>query len=167
MPYVFSQYADASVWSVCLLAAAVVVFVFLGTRLALIDARTHRLPNRLIGPWYLCAAPLLAGVALLAGEPGHLVRIVAGGAILFAFYLLLHLIQPNGMGMGDVKLAGVLGLYLGAASWEHLMLGTFAAFLLGGLYAAVLVLTRKASTKTMIPFGPFMIVGTAVALLIG
>ncbi|GAB3654690.1 hypothetical protein GCM10027591_10620 [Zhihengliuella somnathii] len=167
MPYVFSQYADASVWSVCLLAAAVVVFVFLGTRLALIDALTHRLPNRLIGPWYFCAAPLLLGAALLAGEPGHSVRILAGGAILFAFYLVLHLIQPRGMGMGDVKLAGVLGLYLGAASWEHLMLGTFAAFLLGGLYAAVLVLTRKASTKTMIPFGPFMIVGTAAALLIG
>ncbi|MBG6083986.1 prepilin peptidase [Zhihengliuella flava] len=167
MPYVFSQYADASVFAVCLLAAAVVVFVFLGTRLALIDARTHRLPNRLVGPWYLCAAPLLVGAALAAGEPGHVLRIVAGGAILLAFYLLLHLIQPQGMGMGDVKLAGVLGMYLGAASWEHLLLGTLAAFLLGGAYAAALILTRKASRKSMIPFGPFMLVGTAAALLVG
>ncbi|WP_102161436.1 prepilin peptidase [Zhihengliuella halotolerans] len=166
MVSVFSAYAS-SILSLWLLALVVVVFVFLGTRLAIIDARTHRLPNRIVGPWYLVAAALMGSAALFAGQGSDAWRMLAGGAILFGVYLVLHLIQPKGMGMGDVKLAGVLGMHLGLASWQHLLLGTFASFLLGGLYAMVLVLTKKANLKSSIPFGPFMIVGTAAALLVG
>lgn len=163
---VFSSYASSTL-SLWLLALAVVVYVFLGTRLAIIDARTHRLPNGIVGPWYPVAAVLLGSASLFAGHGADAWRMLAGGAILFGVYLVLHLIQPKGMGMGDVKLAGVLGFYLGLASWQHLLLGMLASFLLGGLYAAVLVLTKQANAKTSIPFGPFMIVGSAAALLVG
>ncbi|GHD09611.1 prepilin peptidase [Zhihengliuella salsuginis] len=166
MVSVFSAYAPSPL-AVWLLALAVVAYVFTGTRLAILDARTHKLPNRIVGPWYPVAAGLLGAAAVVAGHGGDAWRMLAGGGILFGVYLLLHLIQPKGMGMGDVKLSGVLGFYLGLTSWEHLLLGTFATFLIGGIYAGVLVAAKKATTKSSIPFGPFMIVGTAAALLIG
>ena len=65
-----------------------------------------------------------------------------------------------------MNIAGVLGLYLGYLSWEHLLWGTAAAFLLGGLYGLVLIVLRRATGKTAIPFGPFMLVGAALALLL-
>ncbi|MDN5906416.1 MAG: prepilin peptidase, partial [Micrococcaceae bacterium] len=103
------------------LVLALLLFIINGARLAWIDARTHLLPNRIILPWYLFALVLLGAALGLAGDWAGLLRTVLGGAILFSFYLLLHLIQPRGMGLGDVKLAGIMGLYLGYVSWTHLL----------------------------------------------
>ncbi|WP_309080423.1 A24 family peptidase [Zhihengliuella sp.] len=163
----FAELSGERPWAAAALAAALVVFAVNGTRLAVIDARTHRLPNRIVLPWYPVAVVLLGAAALLAGDPGQTLRMLAGGAILFGFYLLLHLIQPRGMGMGDVKLAGVLGLHLAFPAWEYLALGTLLTFLAGGLTAVVLVLTKRIDAKASVPFGPFMVLGTAGALLIG
>ena len=70
------------------------------------------------------------------------------------------------MGLGDVKLAGILGMYLGYLSWEHLLLATLATFVLGGAYGIALIALRRATRKSHIPFGPFMVVGAAAALLV-
>jgi leader peptidase (prepilin peptidase)/N-methyltransferase len=71
------------------------------------------------------------------------------------------------MGLGDVKLAGLLGLYLGYLGWGPLVVGAFAAFLLGGLYALTLITLRRAGRKSGIPFGPWMLAGAWVGLFFG
>ncbi|MEO7349946.1 MAG: prepilin peptidase, partial [Terrimesophilobacter sp.] len=90
-----------------------------------------------------------------------------GAIALFAFYFLLVLAYPRGMGMGDVKLAGLLGLFLGFIGWEAIVVGAFAAFVFGGIYSLVLLALRKASSKTAVPFGPWMLLGAWLGILFG
>lgn len=148
------------------LVLALLLFVINGARLAWIDARTHLLPNRIILPWYPFAIVLLGAALVLSGDGAGLLRTLLGGVILFSFYLLLHLVQPRGMGLGDVKLAGIMGLYLGYLSWSHLLLGTVAAFLLGGLASLVFIVLRRAGLKTSLAFGPYLVIGTTAALFV-
>ena len=82
------------------------------------------------------------------------------------FYFVLRLVYPPGMGFGDVKLAGVLGMYLGYLGWTHVFAGTFAAFLLGGLWSIVLLASRRGTLKSAIPFVPFMLAGAAAAMAV-
>ena len=81
-----------------------------------------------------------------------------------AIYFLLRAVYPPGMGFGDVKLAGVLGMYLGFLGWPHVFAGTFAAFLFGGLWSLALLVSRRGTVKSSIPFGPFMLAGAAAAM---
>ena len=152
-------------------------------RLTVIDVRHHLLPDRIVFPSYAVAGVLLLGAAAvqrhrvppprrpspdggagLFGVPG--LRVVAGGAALWLFYFLLRAVYPPGMGFGDVKLAGVLGMYLGFLGWPHVFAGTFAAFLFGGLWSLALLASRRGTLKSAIPFGPFMLAGTAAAMLL-
>lgn len=133
--------------------------------LAVIDLRSHRLPNALVLPAYPFLLASLALASLSSAEASALVRAVAGGAIAFAFYLLLRLVQPRGMGGGDVKLAGVLGIALGYLGWDALLLGLFAGFLLGGVFSVGLLLTRRESRRSRIPFGPWMLLGAWIVIV--
>jgi leader peptidase (prepilin peptidase)/N-methyltransferase len=83
---------------------------------------------------------------------------------LFLFFFGLAFVYPAGMGMGDVKLAGLVGGVLAYMSWAALVIGAFAGFLLGALVGGALLATRRAGRKTAIPFGPFMIAGALLAL---
>ena len=167
-------------WFVLLACA---YFAVMAVRLTVIDVRHHRLPDRIVFPSYAVAGALLLGAvashavagataaasvpdgdAGLFGVPG--LRVVAGGAALWLFYFLLRALYPPGMGFGDVKLAGVLGMYLGFLGWPHVLAGTFAAFLLGGLWSLFLLVSRRGTLKSDIPFGPFMLAGTAVAMMV-
>ena len=139
----------------------------IGVALALIDIDVKRLPNAIVLPSYLVGAVLLGVAAVVDGEPERLVRMVIGGAALYAFYFVLMLIQPRGMGFGDVKLAGVLGGYLAWLGWGELVVGAFTAFLLGGLAGLALMAVRRAGRKSHIPFGPWMLLGALVAILWG
>jgi leader peptidase (prepilin peptidase)/N-methyltransferase len=166
-----------------LVLAACAYFAVMAVRLTVIDVRHHLLPNRIVFPSYGVAGVLLLAAAtaygllsgqrgpeeadaaaMLFGLPG--LAVVAGAGVLWVFYFVLRLAYPQGMGFGDVKLAGVLGLYLGYLGWGHLFAGTFAAFLLGGLWGIFLVASRKGSLKSDIPFGPFMLAGAAAAMLL-
>jgi len=138
-----------------------------GIALAAIDLDLHRLPDRLTLPSYAVGAALLGLAAAYDGTPWPFVRALIGMAALFAFYFLLVLIQPRGMGFGDVKLAGVVGLYLGFLGWGALLVGAFAAFLLGGCFSIGLLMFAGAGRKTKVPFGPFMLAGALLAVLIG
>ncbi|MGC5346286.1 prepilin peptidase [Streptomyces sp. DT171] len=135
--------------------------------LAAVDHRVHRLPDRLTLPLAALAAVLLGGAALLPGHGGSWTSALLGGAALGAFYLLLFLINPNGMGFGDVKLAPALGAALGWYGWAVLFAGGFAGFLLGALYGCGLMALRRAGRGTGIPFGPFMIAGALAGMLLG
>jgi leader peptidase (prepilin peptidase)/N-methyltransferase len=149
---------------------ALVAYLYLAAisiALALIDLDTQRLPNVIVLPSYLVAAVLLVTSALLAGQPERLIPAAIGMAALFVFYLVLALSYAGGMGFGDVKLAGVLGLYLGYLGFGPLAVGAFAAFLLGGVFGIVMMLARRGSRKTKIPFGPWMLAGAWVGIFIG
>jgi leader peptidase (prepilin peptidase)/N-methyltransferase len=79
-----------------------------------------------------------------------------------AGYAVLALLRPGELGLGDVKLAASLGLILGWIGWGHVMLGAFAGFLLGGLFSIGLLATGRATRRSHIPFGPFMLAGALV-----
>src|SRR5690606_12175988 len=112
-------------------------------------------------------AALLAVAALLSGEPERLLSAAIGAVALFGWYLLLALIRPDGMGMGDVKLAGVLGLFLGWLGRGPLVVGAFAAFVLGGVFGIALMAVRRAGRRTRIPFGPWMLAGAWAGVFAG
>jgi leader peptidase (prepilin peptidase)/N-methyltransferase len=135
--------------------------------LALIDVDVKRLPDAIVLPSYAVGAVLLGGASLLQGDADSAVRAVAGTAILFGAYFLMALAYPAGMGFGDVKLAGVLGMYLGWLGWSQLAVGSFAAFLVGGLVGVAIVVSGRGGRKTAIPFGPYMLLGAYVGIVAG
>ena len=152
------------------LLPAMLYLVAIGIALALIDIDTKRLPNAIVLPSYVVGAVLLALASANPGgesDWGAFVRALIGAAAMFTVYFLLLLIYPAGMGFGDVKLSGVLGLYLAWFGWGSLVVGWFAAYLLGGVFSIGLLLVHRANRKSGIPFGPWMLLGAAVGILFG
>ena len=152
------------------LEAALPAFLYLGAAgvaLAVIDLDVKRLPNAIVLPSYVVGVVLLGAAAFATDEPWNLVRGLLGMAALYGLYFVLALVYPAGMGFGDVKLAGVLGLYLGYLGWGEVVIGGFLGFLFGGVLGGSLMLMGKAGRKTAIPFGPFMLAGALVAILFG
>jgi leader peptidase (prepilin peptidase)/N-methyltransferase len=138
-------------------AALAVVLIFVLVPAAAIDLEYRVIPNPITG-FGAIAAVLVGTILDPAGEPTRLIAgVIAGGLLLIA-----ALAYPKGMGMGDVKLAGVMGLCLGTAVAPAM----FVALLAGVLVGAVL-LARGASRKTAIPFGPFLALGGLVAIFAG
>lgn len=134
--------------------------------LALIDLRVHRLPNSLTLSAYPATATLLALPAAAGGDwPGY-GRAMAAAAALLAFYAVLHVINPAGMGLGDVKLSAPLGALLGWLSWATLLRGALAGFLLAAVIGVALMLAKRAGRKSALPFGPFMLAGAWLAILL-
>jgi leader peptidase (prepilin peptidase) / N-methyltransferase len=138
----------------------------LAVALAMIDIDVRRLPNSIVLPSYLVAALLLLPAGVVHADWWAVGRGVAAMALLWTFYLALALLYRGGMGYGDVKLAGLLGLYLGWLGWSSVWIGAFAGFLLGGLVGAVLLIAGRATRKTAIPFGPYMLAGALLAVLV-
>jgi leader peptidase (prepilin peptidase)/N-methyltransferase len=103
----------------------------------------------------------------VTGQWSWLLRAVLAGAVLFVLYLVLALVSPGGggLGFGDVKLAGLLALFLGWLGWGPVMVSVLAAFIIGGVIAVFLLLVRRASRSSQIAFGPSMILGAWVALM--
>ncbi|MBO1750451.1 prepilin peptidase [Actinotalea sp. BY-33] len=138
-----------------------------GLVLTVIDIDVHRLPDVIVLPSYGVTVVLLAVASWATGEWGSLLRAGIGGLILFLLYFLLLVVYPRGMGFGDVKLAGVLGLCLAWLGWGALVIGAFSAFLVGGAFAVGLVLAGRAGRKSGIPFGPWMVAGAAIGIAWG
>jgi leader peptidase (prepilin peptidase)/N-methyltransferase len=138
-----------------------------GLALALIDLDCRRLPDVLTLPSYPVAIALLGGAALLGSDSGEWVRALVGGAVMYAVYFALCFAYPAGMGFGDVKLAGVLGLYTGWIGWGAWAVGLFLGFFLGGVFGVALILAKRGGRKTAVPFGPFMLLGALLAVLLG
>jgi len=154
-------------WALGLVIVALLYFAAVSIVLTLIDLDTHRLPNSIVLPSYLVAGALFTAAALVSGDLLALLRAVIGMAALYVFYFTLRLVRPSGMGGGDVKLAGLIGIHLGWIGWGALAVGAFAAFVFGGLFGVVLMLARRAGRKTAIPFGPWMIAGAWTGVFAG
>lgn len=139
----------------------------IGVALGAIDLDTRRLPDRIVLPSYGVAAALLGLASVLEHDGAAALRAVAGAAALYAFYYVLAVIRPGGMGFGDVKLSGVVGMYLGWLGWGALVVGGFAGFVIGGLTGIALILVGRAGRKSAIPYGPYMLAGALVGVLWG
>ncbi|MGC0271546.1 prepilin peptidase [Pseudactinotalea sp. Z1739] len=160
--------AGAASWADSVLELLVLGTVALAcSLLVVVDLAAHRLPDILLTPPYPIALGCFAVLGVVEGDYSDLWRSVLAGAALAAGYLVLALISPSGMGMGDVKLAGLLGVVLGWYGWEEVLTGTIAAFVLGGLFAVGLLVTARADRKTQVAFGPWMILGSVVGLVWG
>ncbi|HEY8457236.1 MAG TPA: A24 family peptidase [Actinopolymorphaceae bacterium] len=138
-----------------------------GVVLGYVDLRVRLLPNAVVLPSYAVVAGLLILAATASGDWRALVGAAGGGAAVWAFLAVLGLIAPSGMGFGDVKLGGVLGLGLGWFGPGHVLIGVMVAFAAGGLASLVLITLRRATRKSAVPFGPFLVLGFVVAVTYG
>lgn len=148
--------------------AAVLVAPFLGIMLAvaLIDARWRVVPNRIMYPALTIYAVAVVAGDLLGGgvdAPRAFLGLAAYGVPLLGMALAI----PGGMGMGDVKLAALIGLVLGSLSLSHVAVAAGAGILLGGIGAIVGMVVLKMGRKQQIPFGPFLAAGAVVGALAG
>jgi leader peptidase (prepilin peptidase)/N-methyltransferase len=143
---------------------AYLYFAAIGIALAMIDIDHKRLPNSIVLPSYAVEAALLTMASAGTGDWTALGRAAIGAGGLFAFYFLLAFIYPAGMGFGDVKLALILGGVLAYLSWRTFAVGAFGGFLLGSVGGILLLVTRRGTRKSEIPFGPYMIAAAVLAV---
>lgn len=147
--------------------AAWLILVVSGSVLGYIDARTKYLPSMIIWPTYGLVGLALLVAAVVTGEWSALVWAVVASAISFGGFALLWLVFPGGVGFGDVRLAGLLGLALGWLGWGEVIAGLYLGFLLGAVVGIVLRLARILKRRELFPFGPFMLVGALLGVLLG
>jgi leader peptidase (prepilin peptidase)/N-methyltransferase len=140
------------------------VLVGAGMWLALIDIDTHLLPRRIVYRTIAVALPLLV-LSAFFDDAGSIAGMFIGGIGMWLMLRVLEVLSRGDLGGGDVGLGGLLGLYLGWLSYEAILVGLFASFLAGGFFAAALLISRKANRHTHFAFGPFLIVGTLIAVL--
>ncbi|NWL13597.1 prepilin peptidase [Paenarthrobacter nitroguajacolicus] len=145
---------------------AFLLLALLGVQLSRIDFTVHLLPNALVLLLFGGGLVLLLASAALTPGWADLIRALAGGAILFAGYLILGLISPGSLGMGDVKLAAPLGLYLGYLGWGQVLFGGLLGFVVGGVLTVLMLRLRSAERPVETAHGPAMVVAAlGVALL--
>ena len=147
-------------------------FTATGVALALIDFDIKRLPDALTFPTYVVAIAALAADSAHSGRWTAFTRAVEGMAALFAFYLATRILgraimKKTAMGLGDVKLSGILGLLLAWLSWGALVVGAFAGFLVGAVGGVALIASGRGKLATRIPYGPYMLLGALVGILWG
>jgi leader peptidase (prepilin peptidase)/N-methyltransferase len=143
---------------------AFLVLAGVSVLLALIDLRHHLLPDRVVLPAIAAGAVLLGLAAALEGDGAAILRAGVAAVVLFAVFLVLALIAPAGLGMGDVKLAALLGLYLGWLGWNVVVVGAAAGFVVQAVLALALLATRRIGLKGELPFGPAMLLGATLAI---
>lgn len=144
---------------------AFMLLAVLGVQLARIDISLHLLPNPLILLLVFGSASVFAS-SILAGSPASDIgRAAAGSAILFVSYLLLAMISPGSVGLGDVKLAAPLGLYLGYLGWTHLLYGALLGFVLNGIFALIISARMRPERASEVPHGPSMVAAVAAVAL--
>jgi leader peptidase (prepilin peptidase)/N-methyltransferase len=156
-----ARFADSWVLPAYLVFAAGLV------ALSLIDLDTYLLPNRVMYPVGLIAVPLLFVGSLLESDLGAFGRAVLGGAAAFAFFYVIHVISPRGMGFGDVRLSFLLGTFLGWLGWWYVAFGLMFGFFYGAVVGVALVLIAGRARRQPIPFGPFLAAGTMTIILVG
>ena len=144
--------------------AAYLLFAVSAVVLSRIDLQSKLLPNAVVFPTFWLGAILLAFDAILHQTWSSLLRAGIGAALLFLIYLVLAVISPAGLGMGDVKLAGIIGMFSAYLGWPVLFIAGTLGFLLGGVVGVFLLLVRRAKWSTEFPFGPSMLAATIVAI---
>ena len=153
----FHTWTSLSLW---------LILIIIGVPLTVIDITLHRLPDLLTAPLFLASAIVILLDAFVGHHFDRLIPSLVGALALPAFYIALMIISRGGMGMGDVKLSAGIGLVSGFFGVHIVLVSSFAAYILGSVIGIGLMLAGKAGRKTAIPFGPFMLVGQAIALVV-
>lgn len=144
---------------------ALALFVPAAVALFVIDARTRYLPTWLLGPFYGVVVVVGVVAALQRREWDPVIGMAAGWVVYGGFFTLLWLLVPaGGLGFGDVRLSGLLGLALGLVSWGAVVVGMFSGILLAGITAVVLLVVRR---RTHYPYGPYLLIGALAGALFG
>jgi leader peptidase (prepilin peptidase)/N-methyltransferase len=138
-----------------------------GVTLGVIDVDCQRLPDRLTLPCYPIGLALLGAASLTRHDLPALLRGVIAGAAVFGVFFLLAFASPRSLGFGDVKLAGVLGLYLGWLGWGVLLFGLIAGFAVGAVVAVTLLVGRRVGWSSDVAFGPSLLAGALLAVVAG
>ena len=172
--YPAGEAVTAAVWALAVVRLGVnwnllafLPFLWVLIALSLIDLETKLLPNRIVYPSVIAGVALLGITAALGPGAGAWVRGLEAGALSGAIFFVIALISPAGMGMGDVKLSVLIGLFTGYLSWGRVFSAFFLAFLTGAVIGIGLMIAGRAGRKTAIPFGPFMALGAILATLFG
>ncbi len=140
------------------------VLVSSGTRLAVIDLDTHLLPRRTVYRSMALTIPLLTLSSFL-DEQGSVTSMFLGGLTMWVVLQVCEVLSRGGIGKGDVAFAGFLGLFVGWESYTNVLTALVAAFVSGGVVAAVLLISRRATRSTRFPFGPFLFFGALFVVL--
>lgn len=149
---------------------ALAAFAVFGTGLvavSAVDLEHYRIPNRILYPTLFATAALLVVASAVDDLWGSLARAAIAGTAAFAAFFVIHLIVPHGMGFGDVRLAGLIGMGTGWLGLGHAFVAFMAAFLLGALVGVVVMKVTGGGRKTKVPFGPFLAAGAVVTVLWG
>jgi leader peptidase (prepilin peptidase)/N-methyltransferase len=160
------RFGPLSEWA---LSPAYLAFAFVAVALTWIDADVHRLPRGLTRPAYPLLVAQLALASLASGDWAALRRAAIAGAVLWLIYFVLALVAAllgSGFGFGDVTLAGLVGLATGYVSVSTTLVASYAAFILAGLYGLVRLALRRGSRKDDIAFGPWMLLGLLISLVV-
>lgn len=142
-------------------------FAYFSILLTVTDLDTKLIPNRILLPATVGGVTLLGLGTLIAGDLAGLVRGLLAGGAYFVVMMILGLIARGALGFGDVKLAFFLGMFVGYIGWGNLLVAGLGSFILGGLVALILVVSKRASRKDAIPFGPFMTIAALAAVIAG
>ncbi len=145
---------------------AFLFFAWLTVALAWVDADVHRLPDGLVLPAYPALLALVVTAAGGLGDWTSLWRALACLAVMYAVYLVMHLVSPASLGFGDVKLSGLIGLLLGWLGIPNAVVGVLAGFVVGGLVSLVMLAGRRVGLRSHIAFGPAMLVGALLAVAV-
>ena len=135
--------------------------------LSVIDVETLLLPKVIVWPLSIAVTALFVLAAAITGEWHPLLVGVISGAAWFVLFYGMNLASPRMLGYGDVRLAPVLGLALGWLGWRSVLLGFFAANLIGAVIGITLIATKRMSRQQQIPYGVFLALGCAVAVFAG
>ena len=152
-------------WSIQLIS--LLALATLTMPLVVTDIKEHRLPNSLTFAGFIAGLGVSIVLVIKENNFSPLIHSL-GVAILAGFaFLLLNLSSRGGMGMGDVKLAIMLGALIAPFGWQVLVMGFIVAFVLGAIFGLILLASKKANRKTLIPFGPYLLVGAWISLFFG
>ena len=133
---------------------------YFGARLSIVDFKSHRLPNQLVG-WFSAAQILImAVISWMASDFAHLLTALGVAAATMISYVLLYLLSRGSLGMGDVKFAFPLGLCVGWYSADYWLVAIFVSFLIAGVVAVIGLATKRMTRKSRLAFGPYMFLGT-------
>ena len=134
---------------------------------SIIDYATHRLPRGVTFRAAIIGGPLLTLAAINHDDNGRIGVMFASFIVTLALFAMLSAFSKGGIGGGDVRLAPVLAMFLGWLGASHVYIGLGSGFILGGVVATGMLVTRRASASTRIAFGPFLCIGAVIALFVG
>jgi leader peptidase (prepilin peptidase)/N-methyltransferase len=143
------------------------VFFVCLVSISVIDSQRQIIPNYIFYPTIFASVPLLALAALIQGDWDRFGQAMLGATLAWLALFLIHMISPGGMGFGDVRLAFVLGLFLGWISLSHVVTGLFLGVVIISVVGVVLAVLRLRSLQEHIAFGPFLAVGSTLAVYFG